>query len=209
MVRRAAHTRVDARTGKAIRVREHEVAAPSKSSRRTGNQAGRLRDQAAAAVAADAATIPLDTHLPVFVYGTLRPGHWNYRGFLEGRTEAEAPATLPGGRMWDGGFPYVAETEGGGTIVGILIDVKRREWDGVRHRLDGLEGFDPAGGRENHYTRQARSVTAADGSTRIAWVYFAAPETVSRIEARGLPVIPSGDWAEDGAHNARRDVRAD
>jgi len=207
VVRRAAHTRVDARTGKTVRVREHEVGAPS--SRPTGNQTGRLRHQAAAAAAADPASIPLDAHLPVFVYGTLRPGHWNYRGFLEGRTEAEAPATLPGARMWDGGFPYVAETEGGGTIVGNLIDVKDHEWDLVRQRLDGLEGFDPTGGRENHYTRHARIVTAADGSNRIAWVYFAAPETVRRIEARCLPVIASGDWAEDGARNARRDVLPD
>lgn len=221
MSRRSAHIRTDSRTGKVVRVREHDVRSPSVVSGAHIEDArvARLRDQAAAAfLDLDAAAepsppegphgsgdpIPLDSELPVFVYGSLRPGFWNYNRVFRGRTRAEEPARLPGATMWDGAFPYVAETEPGGEIVGTIIDVDSGQWDGVRRSLDRLEGFDPDRPDSSHYLRHARMVRLGDGSSRMAWVYFAAPLVAQRLVSRGQPVIESGDWAADGGGRGAR-----
>lgn len=45
--------------------------------------------------------------LPVFAYGTLRPGEGNYAWALAGKTTAEVPATVVGMVLLDGpGFPF-------------------------------------------------------------------------------------------------------
>ncbi|MCC9704364.1 gamma-glutamylcyclotransferase [Streptomyces sp. MNU76] len=57
--------------------------------------------------------------LPVFVYGTLRPGEPNHDLFLRGRTAAEEPARMRGMALYDGpGYPYAVERLGDGAAHG-------------------------------------------------------------------------------------------
>lgn len=130
--------------------------------------------------------------LPVFVYGTLRPGLGNYRWLLAGQTVHEQPATLPDAVMHEGpGFPYVVD--GDGVVRGDLVEVRADVYVEVLASLDSLEGYSPSR-RANHYDRVVRTVDTSAGP-RQTWVYLAAATPDG-------PVVASGDWLD-------RDHRAD
>ncbi|MFI9610705.1 gamma-glutamylcyclotransferase family protein [Streptomyces sp. NPDC052023] len=131
--------------------------------------------------------------LPFFVYGTLRPGEPHHGTFLRGRTHAEEPARLAGAVLYAGpGYPYAVE-EPGSVVTGALITPLPDAYDELLAALDQLEEYAPGDAR-NLYERVAREVVLdADGTTRRAWVYVAAPAVAARLRARGER-IEGGDW---------------
>jgi gamma-glutamylcyclotransferase (GGCT)/AIG2-like uncharacterized protein YtfP len=130
--------------------------------------------------------------LPVFVYGTLRPGGRYHASLLHGRTAAEEPARLPDAVLYEGpGYPYAVE-EVGGVVLGDLVTLRPAEYDEVLALLDQLEGCTP-GAPDNLYDRGARDVLRADGSAVRAWVYFAAGRIARGLRTTGTP-IPGGEW---------------
>ncbi|GAA0482904.1 gamma-glutamylcyclotransferase family protein [Streptomyces sp. NPDC046215] len=131
--------------------------------------------------------------LPVFVYGTLRPGQSNYGRFLHGRTAAEEPARMRGAVLYEGpGYPY-AVTDPSGEIHGELISLAAAHHGAVLASLDRLEGH--ARGSTHHYVRVERTVLPAAGGAVRAWVYLAADALARRLRAVGTP-IPGGSWPE-------------
>lgn len=131
-------------------------------------------------------------HLPVCVYGTLRPGDYNavlvedllgpvYRGTLDGW------ALYGVGR----GFPY-AIPEPGRRIVVDVLTFPSEVWGDALRRLDQLEGY------PTHYDRRPVSVRLDDSGEHITcWTYTPPdPERTRRTVGR----IESGDWfARDAA----------
>lgn len=111
-------------------------------------------------------------HLPVFVYGTLRPGEKNHPAYLAGRTLAELPASISGQLYFvaDGGYPYVIEGEG--RVWGELIRIAPAHYTTTLKALDALEEYDPANEKDSVYVRRAALVRLADGSEERAWVYY-------------------------------------
>ncbi|MGW0606205.1 gamma-glutamylcyclotransferase family protein [Streptomyces sp. NPDC002640] len=132
--------------------------------------------------------------LPVFVYGTLRPGGLYHPDFLLGRTTAEEPATLRGVVLHEGpGYPYAVEEAEGGVVRGELMTLAEDRHDQVLAALDRLEDYRP-GDPSSLYFREAREVTrAADGAVVRAWVYLAAPRLAARLRTEGR-IITGGDW---------------
>ncbi|MEU1625193.1 gamma-glutamylcyclotransferase family protein [Streptomyces sp. NPDC020096] len=131
--------------------------------------------------------------LPVFVYGTLRPGEANHPRLLRGRTTAETPAVLAGALLYEGpGYPYAVDDPGGGEIRGELIDPLPEAYEAVLADLDRLEEYVP-GAPGNLYERVVREVRPAAGDVRRAWVYLAAPATTRTLRANGVR-IADGDW---------------
>src|SRR5438094_10472984 len=92
--------------------------------------------------------------LPVFVYGTLRPGQGNYSRLLAGRIAAPVPATLPGHALYGRAlsFPYVVPAPGH-TVVGDLVTPLADLYDGVLDDLDWLEGYRAGQPDASHYVR--------------------------------------------------------
>ncbi|WP_208605899.1 gamma-glutamylcyclotransferase family protein [Streptomyces albus] len=130
--------------------------------------------------------------LPVFVYGTLRPGGRHHTRLLRGRTDHEEPARLPGAALYEGpGFPYAVE-EPGGEVHGHLIAPRAAEYGELLAALDALEGYTP-GEPATFYERRARDVLRADGRAVRAWVYFAAEPVARELRAHGTRV-PDGRW---------------
>lgn len=140
--------------------------------------------------------------LPVFVYGTLRPGGLYHPDFLLGRTTAEEPATLRGAVLHEGpGYPYALEDTDTGTdadaattvVRGDLMTLREDGYEQVLAALDQLEDYRP-GDPSSLYLRAVREVTrTAGGAPVAAWVYLAAPRLAARLRAEAR-IVTSGDW---------------
>ncbi|MFE4861576.1 gamma-glutamylcyclotransferase family protein [Streptomyces sp. NPDC056670] len=134
---------------------------------------------------------PAEPPLPLFVYGTLRPGERYHRRFLRGRTLAERPALLTGALLYDGpGYPYAIP--GDGTITGTLIELGPAAHPELLAALDELEEYVGPGHPRNLYDRLVREALV-DGHLIRCWVYLAAPRLARELLAGGTP-IPGGDW---------------
>lgn len=135
-------------------------------------------------------------HRPVFVYGTLMPGHHNHAYCLRGRTTAQTPAAAVGVGLYRSRMlPYAALTPGRCTH-GYLIELVEDTYLGTMHALDDLEGFRPnAPAAHSHYVRSIRTIRFDDPETGHAkhlraWIYLAGPD----IDITALQPIPTGRW---------------
>ena len=127
--------------------------------------------------------------LPVFVYGTLRPGQPNWDRLLAGRSERVAPGRLPGMDLLDcGHYPAAIERPGAGAAVGDVVWIRPASWPAVLADLDHLEGYDPhdAGRLYERVTRWVET----PGSLVECWIYLAG----TTLSASTRPTIAGGDW---------------
>lgn len=114
----------------------------------------------------------------VFVYGTLKTGHYNHRVLkIGGTSKLLVDDAYITGKMFDLG-PYPVVTEGDRPVKGEvwLVD------DNTLERLDHLEGH------PRHYERQ--QVPLLYSSDFLVWVYRMKP---SDIPARAVP-MPVANW---------------
>lgn len=135
----------------------------------------------------------MTARLPVFVYGTLRPGEGNYDWALAGCTTAEVPATVTGMILLDGpGFPYaVLSDDPADRVHGTLITIRPALHDDVLNRLDALEGVRPSGrGLYDRVTVQA----VTDAAAIAVWTYVVPARRLATVFARHAR-IPNGDWS--------------
>lgn len=130
--------------------------------------------------------------LPVFVYGTLRPGQKNYPGYLQGRTLRERKATVCG-RLYfldDGGYPYL--TSGRGSVFGELIELFPEQYEELLREIDKLEQYDPLDEKHSVYLRRKTEAILEDGERVTAWTYY---WNCPKISGRR---IRSGDFSRRG-----------
>jgi gamma-glutamylcyclotransferase (GGCT)/AIG2-like uncharacterized protein YtfP len=113
-----------------------------------------------------------EARLPIFVYGTLRPGEKNYPRHLAGRTVGEVAATAAGLLYFvaDGGYPYLEP--GPGWVAGELVYLDQRRYEQTLREIDALEEYDPADEAHSVYLRRRATVTLPDGSRTPAWIYY-------------------------------------
>ncbi len=137
-------------------------------------------------------------YLPLFVYGTLRTGEYNWQIYLEGRTDREIPARLPAHRMYIRVYPFLLdapEATEADEVVGNLVYVRWDVYEQVLANVDSLEEYEAASDT-GWYLRVVRPVRYTDeaGQTHQtdAWVYHAGLET--RRNLGEAEYHPSGDW---------------
>jgi gamma-glutamylcyclotransferase (GGCT)/AIG2-like uncharacterized protein YtfP len=110
--------------------------------------------------------------LPVFVYGTLRPGQKNYRRYLQGKTVREAAACCDG-RLFvlpEEGYPYLLP--GAGRVWGELIFLAPAAYAQTLRQLDALEEYDPDQEATSVYLRRRATVRLTAGEEYQSWVYY-------------------------------------
>lgn len=140
---------------------------------------------------------------PVFVYGTLRPGHHNHARLLHGHTISEVPAQVNGFHLFLQGVPYAVPAKHSSVdaptpLIGTLIQIASDRYDQVLANLDTLEGYRPNRPERSHYQRVLVDVTVKaarpDGGTRDtfdqAWIYIAGPT----FNPGRATLILSGDY---------------
>lgn len=134
--------------------------------------------------------LPKDLANPIslfFVYGTLQPGHGNYRSCLMGNTIEEFKATVTDEHeLYAGpGYPYLVPAPSKITTVhGYGIRVDSGKLPEVMKVLDNLEGV------PHHYTRA--KVKLDDGQE--AWAYYATEPTIKYVKNRQFPKCLGGKW---------------
>lgn len=127
--------------------------------------------------------------LPVFAYGTLRPGHGNHSWIADDVLGTQT-ATMNGLALFDNGaFPYAVENPAS-AITGDLLHLDPTTYPRALRHLDHLEGFQERSPAHTcHYLRIIRETTTGVR----AFIYLAGPRATARIDS--LPRIPSGDWS--------------
>lgn len=133
--------------------------------------------------------------LPLFAYGTLRPGCSNYRQFLSDQVVNERPAMARGCALYThGSYPYAVPTRGE-TVTGSLLDIDPDAYPDVLCSLDQLEGYRAQAPQDSHYLRVARAVETLfmDFAVELvpAWIYEVGPT----VDVESMWPIPGGDWS--------------
>lgn len=150
--------------------------------------------------------------LPVFVYGTLKPGQINYSAFLKGSTLRERPASIAGAALYTAGtYPYLVIGSGIARPYeqahGMVMTLHPDWYHEVLRRLDWLEGYTP-GNPHSEYQRVPHPVQTASGTVR-AWVYTASTRILAQIRRGRLVKVAGGAWpeAQPEAREARKEGR--
>lgn len=134
-------------------------------------------------------------HLPVVVYGTLRPGQSNYDRILAGRTLSERPVVIPGYRMYSNfHYPFIVpHADAQSYIIGDLVTVPEKLWEQTIWDLDFLEGYQGfEADTRNLYDRVVVKVKE-DNRMFDAYLYVANASMHEEI-LFDMPLIPTGDW---------------
>ena len=121
--------------------------------------------------------------LPVFVYGTLRPGSWNHEQWLAPWLAAPCRAATLAGHVLHhyGGLPYVVPGEG--AVTGDVATLDPARLDAAMEKLDELEAVDIG--------QLTRVVVTVDDGER-AWMYVAGPLVTPHLGPHTL--VDHGDW---------------
>ena len=136
-------------------------------------------------------------YLPLFVYGTLKPGGGSYTTYLARRTLTEYGATLqPAALYTDGLYPYLVVDPPGvepdDRVYGVLVVIREDCFVETLSRLDWYEDYRPIS-PWSLYLRVRRVVETPAGPAE-AWIYVAGPATAAGIEAGRLTKIEAGTW---------------
>jgi gamma-glutamylcyclotransferase (GGCT)/AIG2-like uncharacterized protein YtfP len=110
-----------------------------------------------------------ESHLPLFVYGTLRRGHENHR-YLEGRYVRAIPAELRGyARL----HALMIHPQEGGSVDGELYFLKLDSCAETMAACDELEELFPGQLVGREYQRKVVTVATTEGPFQ-AWAYVQA-----------------------------------
>lgn len=147
------------------------------------------------------------TFTPVFVYGTLRTGEYNYFSRIEPFPHVMVPATIKGFEMWaGGGYPYIFPSDDPERVVrGELVYLDSDEkmlYDYFMAGMDALEGY-RGPGKSNHYDRLTVEATTDEGEKVNAFVYVGGAQHRPRVEVNAK-FREDGDWIAYVMENSSR-----
>lgn len=127
--------------------------------------------------------------VPVFVYGTLKPGESNYEHYCGSRVLAATRATVKG-QLFALPVGYPAMVLGEGVVQGYLLTFNTPN---ILQYLDPLEGHNPQRPPEkNFYNRKQLEVYSLEAEPLgLAWAYFMTLDQVKQLDG---VIIPSGWW---------------
>ncbi|MDK3159325.1 gamma-glutamylcyclotransferase [Kamptonema cortianum] len=125
----------------------------------------------------------------VFVYGTLKPGEYNYQRYCQGKTIAEQSA-IALGELFTLPVGYPALIPGEQPVRGFVLTFNDPQ---ILADLDRLEGYSPQNPpNQNEYDRQQIEIwDEANRTLGFAWAYLMSRLQVERL---GGVKIASGNW---------------
>lgn len=135
--------------------------------------------------------------LPLFVYGTLKPGASNYRTYLSGCILTELPATIDEAVLYNlGECPTLVIGAGlarpDEQVHGILITLRPRLYDQTLRHIDSLEEY-VCGNPWNWYERIIHPVRTGNALVD-AWVYVAGSQVFNQVRVGRYRKVTGGNW---------------
>lgn len=132
--------------------------------------------------------IDLD-RLKVFVYGTLKPGKFNYQRYCSGQV-IEVNCAIAPGQLFSLPAGYPAMTSGSGWVYGFVLSFRDPQ---ILGELDNYEDYQASRPAElNLYERQRIETFAPTGQVLgSAWAYLM---TLERVHSLGGTLLPDGHW---------------
>lgn len=108
--------------------------------------------------------------IPLFVYGTLLPGHAPDEVAEYVDTLIPIGKGMVRGRLLSlGQYPGAVLEESGSTIQGTVFEIPADQ--AVLSQLDAYEEFYPSNPEKSLFLRERTKVRMEDGSTRECWIY--------------------------------------
>ena len=125
----------------------------------------------------------------VFVYGTLKPGEYNYQLYCTGKVVEEKSA-IAQGLLFLLPFGYPAMTPGNSFVKGFVLSFSTYE---ILHQLDWLEDYDPQRpvAQNEYYRQQIKVYDTAKEPLGTAWTYLM---TLEQVKAYQGVLLPNGWW---------------
>lgn len=141
---------------------------------------------------------------PLFVYGSLLKGFYNYDKYLQGKVTSSVEAKTSGKLFHLSHKGYPALIDGNDEVYGELIEIK--DYEETLKQLDELEGFKGSNNIENDYNKVLKEVEVIDMSAEggylqsnkklKAYVYMYNvnnPLQKEEINEKAL-YLPEGSW---------------
>lgn len=127
--------------------------------------------------------------IDVFVYGTLKPGGYNYQRYCRGRVIAQRPA-IALGKLYALSLGYPGMVAGDGIVQGVILSFADPS---IFLDLDQLEDYQPhRPAEENEYQRQQIPVFDLNRQPLdLVWVYLM---DIKTVESYSGVLIPDGCW---------------
>lgn len=127
----------------------------------------------------------------VFVYGTLKPGEYNYQRYCQQQV-VQTETAIALGQLFQLPMGYPAMVLGEGVVQGIILSFPDSS---ILPALDQLEDYDPQRPPEqNEYQRQQIQTYNGDHQPlKQAWAYTMTLQSVQRF--KGARIIPTGCWS--------------
>jgi gamma-glutamylcyclotransferase (GGCT)/AIG2-like uncharacterized protein YtfP len=132
----------------------------------------------------------VNSHLYIFVYGTLKPGEANFDRYCGNRVISSQRGYIQAELYHFPAFGYPGAIHGTNQVHGYVLTFADAA---VLVALDELEDYQPdRQPAENEYTRELVSTyTVAGNPLVLAWAYFM---RLDRIQQGGGMLVPDGWW---------------
>ena len=128
--------------------------------------------------------------LPLFVYGTLRPGEQYHNRLLGDHIDRVESALIQGGLVQHLAGNYPCLVRGEGSVAGELVWIQPEVWPKLIEAVDRFEEYSPLDMENSMYRREQVEAKLGCGKVILAWTYV-----WNQAEMPG-PVIVSGDWQD-------------
>lgn len=132
---------------------------------------------------------------PVFVYGTLRPGGFNYERLQLWNLVHDFETGVLKHHMMlsNGAFPYIVKGLGNTVIGTLLYPHDEDSACSMLVQMDRIEGTKRGLVHDkNHYNRMLRTIKTPSGKKK-AWTYIPPKPRQSSLKGR-LDKVYKGDW---------------
>ncbi|MGB3534426.1 MAG: gamma-glutamylcyclotransferase [Microcoleaceae cyanobacterium] len=127
----------------------------------------------------------------VFVYGTLKPGEYNYQRYCQ-QYVIQTHCAIAYGQLFQLPMGYPAMITGEGVVQGAILSFPNPS---ILQALDRLEDYHPQRPPEqNQYQRQQiQTYTLDHQPLKQVWAYLMTIQSIQQFQ--GATLIPSGCWS--------------
>lgn len=131
--------------------------------------------------------------LPMFVYGTLKEGHGNWKYYLKDKTVDVKKATLPSYKMYSLGVPMIFKDDTTDySVHGEVHFINPDDYENIVYRIDGLESYNRHSDTGGYLRREVTVTLDGTGEKIQCWAYIGSQRSKRLFEERGIGVRESG-----------------